>query len=320
MERYLFVVDERPYCAWDWDLKHKNQQFLDSVDPQFFRHQAELAAPKGDGPFSQTAALSLRLAYSHALETFFAWAGATFQAPHCPLGWLMRYRPGDVPRVVRKISQGTGLPSRLNVPRTWEGLATAVLEPAGDVSSERKAELAHHFGVLWGRFASDFLDPGFRAEYNALKHGLRASAGGFVLRIGLEHDYGVAPPADELETIGGSEFGTSSFSVEYPLDNKIDFRPRRQMRNWNPTNLFRGLDLLSMSLGNILVYLHAHAGSTPSDAKLHFLADDADYWQPWEHSVGTPSMDMDTVLQPTDIQATTKAEVMASYPSRRDAP
>jgi len=33
MFRSRFAVDEKPYCAWEWDLPDRNLSFLNGIDP-----------------------------------------------------------------------------------------------------------------------------------------------------------------------------------------------------------------------------------------------------------------------------------------------
>jgi hypothetical protein len=67
------------------------------------------------------------------------------------------------------------------------------------------------------------------------KHGLRTRPGGLTLAIGFEETPGIPAPPEKMHNLGGSKFGTSYFSREKVLEsNRINFRPRRQSRNWDP--------------------------------------------------------------------------------------
>lgn len=88
MNRYPFAVRNQTYCVWDHDLSQRNDSFLRSLDGQYFRYQVEIHAPQLNGENAQRAAVALRAAYHHSLETLFSLLGALTQAPSCVAGWL----------------------------------------------------------------------------------------------------------------------------------------------------------------------------------------------------------------------------------------
>src|SRR5688572_29868789 len=102
MEWRSFAVGDRAACMWGVELSAQNDRFLTGIDPSFFNYLVETHVPLLDGPNRQRAALAIRTTYSHALETFFALLLAAIQAPHCPLGWVMRYRPGELAWLARR--------------------------------------------------------------------------------------------------------------------------------------------------------------------------------------------------------------------------
>jgi len=76
LEGSKFVVDEKPYCAWEISLIKSNQGFIRKIEPNYFKYLANvnfnIFNNDKDELNHQFAALSLRIAYSQALETFFA--------------------------------------------------------------------------------------------------------------------------------------------------------------------------------------------------------------------------------------------------------
>src|SRR4051812_7198190 len=98
-----FVVNETPYCVWDWDITEQNLEFINSIDPRYFEHIAKIHGEMLEGEDQQYAAIALRTAYAHSLETFFALLCATIQAPDCVVGWLLKYRNKELFDLVRKI-------------------------------------------------------------------------------------------------------------------------------------------------------------------------------------------------------------------------
>src|SRR5947208_4728517 len=102
LEASRFLVDERPFCVWEWDLKERNLDFISALKPDYFRFMAETFAKHWqDGP-GHEAALSVRTLYGHALEAFIALIGAAVQAPDCVPGWLLKYRQEDLQNVAKK--------------------------------------------------------------------------------------------------------------------------------------------------------------------------------------------------------------------------
>jgi hypothetical protein len=100
-----FAVDETPYCLWDLDIHARNLEFINRIDPRYFEHVANLHGQFLEGEENQYAAVALRIAYSHGLESLFALLCATVQAPDCIVGWLLKYKNVELNEVIRKISE-----------------------------------------------------------------------------------------------------------------------------------------------------------------------------------------------------------------------
>ena len=163
-------------------------------------------------------------------------------------------------------------------------------------------------GRLWKRFAKDFLDEDITNEYNSIKHGLRVSMGGFSMAIGLETTPGVLAPPDAMRSLGGSAYGTS-FPVVRQLNDKDNFQAIRQSMNWRPENLAYGLNLVSMSIHNIVRYLKKINGIGNQDATFRHPRDEADFDAPWRLSTGIERFNMDHVIDENSISTFSKAEI-----------
>src|SRR5690349_21028069 len=83
-----FVVNEKPFCVWEWDLPQRNLDFIGSLDAEYFEYVAKISARELEGEDCQRAAVTIRAAYSHGLETLFALLFAALQAPACMVGWI----------------------------------------------------------------------------------------------------------------------------------------------------------------------------------------------------------------------------------------
>lgn len=268
-----------------------------------------------EGGGASQAATALRAAYLHGLETFFYLLGAAVQAPGCLPGWVHRARPHEVRTFVRRVHSHQVAKCRL-LPSavTWSSLAKLV---HGNIAKaeDRKREIQRRFGVLWERFAKDFLDELFLAEHNSFKHGFRSRAGGFVLQVGIEPAHGVAPPQSQMQTMGGSAFGSSFFVLQpivgSPVPTKIDrhFYLAKQNLNWRPEAMFEALQLLSMSVNNLLSFLKTTHGRPGTEQTFLNPEDLAFFDRPWQRSTGTTSLRMDLPVEEPQIRRFTNDQL-----------
>lgn len=314
MESIKFVINETPYACWDWELQKKNLEFLESIDPDYFSYIVKINSENLEGDDKQKAAISLRLAYSHGLETFFALICSLIQAPYCTIGWMLNYRTSELVNIVRKITSRTPVLSRFReTPVTWQLLATLIHGNLG--STTGKSEwIKKGFEKLWLQFAKDFTDENFSFEYNSLKHGLRARFGGFHLYVGHEDTPGVLAPPEKMMCLCSSEFGTSYYCREnFIPKNKVNFRPRRHSRNWSPLNLANGLLLLSMSIENTLSFLRILNGAPPEKCKFSNPITEDQFELPWKESLGADNLNLDFDIEKSQVTPLSKQDIINSY-------
>jgi hypothetical protein len=95
-----FAVCEKPYCVWEWNLPERNLEYLERVDPTYFDYVGRVNAKKLGTDDGQHAAMAIRTAYHHGLETLFALMFAAIQAPDCVVGWMQRYSMGQLRSLV----------------------------------------------------------------------------------------------------------------------------------------------------------------------------------------------------------------------------
>ncbi len=314
MESVTFVVNETPYACWDWELQRKNLEFLDGIDAEYFKYAAEANLGHLEGDNKHRAALALRLSYSQGLETLLALLCSLVQSPECVIGWMLSYKNSELRNVVRKISDREDVYSMLkDKPVTWELLARHVHSPL-NFDEEKRKWIQKGFKHLWSQFAHDFLDESSSNEYNSAKHGMRARAGGFYLAVGPEENPGVPAPPEKMQSLGGSEFGTSFFIRERIVENNnTNFRPRRHSRNWHPENLANGLILLSTSINNVVDFLRMINGVKPEKCRFMTPNSEAAFEQPWKHSVGVNNASFDLIIKPSDISPFAKKDILSTY-------
>lgn len=308
-----FVVDERPYCVWEWDLPERNAEFLSRVDPRYFEYLGRSLAKDLDGEDRQRAAVALRAHYAHGIEAFFSLLFAALQAPDCIPGWLLKYQLDDLDHLI-KVVQGHGrMKTRVELEEcSWKGLALAIHK--GPATAPEVAPLiTEGFAGLWARFAHDFTNEKQRAEFNSIKHGFRIGPGGFILRIGPDKGDGKRPPSSEMHSLGGSKFGSTFYIPEYLKKTRHNFRIRKHSLNWVPENHIQGLQALSISIGNVITFLKGVNGiGTEKDN--YFIPSDPEYFiAPWKLAPGVHGIGIDTIVTNEQIDIISKEEILSSY-------
>lgn len=313
---YKFAVNERAFCIWDWDLPDRNLQFLDGIDPWYFAHMGSVHGTEVGEEDRQRAATALRLAYSQAQETFFAFVGAVIQAPECPLGWILRYETGELRDVIRSISLGGPKYSCVKGLLSWKRLSGIINNYRMD-DAERLSDLQTGYADAWARLAQEFLSREAIDEYNSLKHGLRSRPGGSAIRLGLEETPGVEAPSENMGPWLGSEFGTSYHVTEWLGSPKVNFRARHASRNWHPANLAAGLHLLAVSTANVIAYLKIVGGRDPAEIAVKVPADMEIFSAPWSIGISIHSLSFDYSLELADIKPFTRDEIWKTYDNAR---
>lgn len=282
MSNVIFRVNEEPYCLWEVDLKGEVTRFLSGFDTEYFDHLLKVHLESED---EQRAAMALRIAYHHAMETLFSLLGALLQAPAAPHAWIARCSNSQLKEVVRRISASDDtLPTGLSVQSVrWSELARASLTWYRS-GSDRQTESIALFAEFWRRLATEYLDQNRIDEYNSLKHGLRVSGGGFGLRFGVEHEYGVPPTENEMHTIEKSEFGTS-FRRLVPASDKTGDRSlvsEQVSINWKIEKVAPVLQITSISIANVIGALRILNGYPFDRIKFTRPESDEAFTDPWK--------------------------------------
>jgi hypothetical protein len=261
----------------------------------------------------------LRSAYHHGLETLFALICATLQAPDCVVGWLQKYQPSQLRRMVSSINEGNGdFLVKLKIDRiNWESIADKIVQFRSQ-DEKRTTETKKLFGTLWKRFASDFVDEYSVWEYNSIKHGLRAKAGGFTIEVGQENEYAVSPPPEQMRVLGSTEFGNSFHRAEQIINARNDpnLRIARSSIGWNPEGMAHGLMLLAKSIFNVVSFLKLVNGVEPASVRfVRFV--DADFFEkPWSQPPSILNFSMNYDINEKLIQRFTRKQLKAELHKR----
>jgi len=315
-----FVIDERPLCVWDWNIRQLNDEFLDRFDPGFFEYVAAAHAQALDGDDQQHAAVALRTSCAHAMETMFAMIAAVLQAPDCVVGWLHRYRNEELKSVVAKIHCHKEVLAKVRLKEvSWQGVANAVFSRISLTDKAKEQRIKQEFGQFWSRLADDFLDDQSSSEYNGFKHGLRLGAGGFQLAVGIEDIPGQPCPPEKMALIGGSQFG-STYYVPTPFNGvpALNIHMVQHSRNWTPENFGYRLRLISISLQNLVSFVRVVLGADPTKQKFVWPEDFDVFAACWQERTNVMCSSFNLDIAAENITALTKEEIIQVYQPKRE--
>jgi hypothetical protein len=313
---FTFLVNDEPFCLWDPDPGKRTNDFLDSIDPGYFSYLAESHAEHLDSAeHKRRVATAARMAYLHGVETLMTLIGAAVQAPQAPYAWVSLAKTDLLRSVIDRISKGdTSLHTELvHWDRTWEGLAQRVFSNTSEESGWQTTK-ANSFGHAWRIFGNQFLDDTNQQEYNSLKHGFRIGSSGFKIAFGLQHQHGVPPPREEMKYLGGSDNGSTFFVLERAGPDSPGTRSKRSRRrsvNWEPETMIRGLQVIDVSIRNIIAFMRILNGAQPSLCQFHYLEGVEDLSILLADSVSVRSSSFDTLIPDSEIRATTKQELQS---------
>jgi hypothetical protein len=315
VDRYVFAVLDDPYCVVEFDLLDINRRFLRNIDAAYFSYLATVHAERLDGDDRHRAAIALRTAYHHGIETLLTLLGAYVQAPLAVAAWIPRCWPHHLRELVTRFQNGaTLLTPTGKVQYLFEHLSGAVHAGAWSDDAERE-EFVAGFARVWAHFAYDLADPLLQDEYNSIKHGFRVGAGGFVLRGGLQTEPGVAAPEENMQTIGGSEFGSHFHTLEGRDSTRasrsaLEFRLGSRAINWPVERMVHSLSLLAMSIHNVVSKLLLMSGEPSELLSAQRPVDLSAFDQPWRYSPGVTSSSFRIHLPWDEIETCTRESLL----------
>lgn len=315
LHRYIFAVADQIYCCWEHNLPDRNEQFLRSFDSEYFNYVAHRHMDQLESEDKQRAAVALRAAYYHGLETLFSLLGAMAQAPDAVPAWIPKCSTGELRRIVNALQLGRPI-------LTQTGRQSLTLRELAGITHEYcwpddnpTGITGERYGRLWERFADDFVDEKHVAEYNNIKHGLRVAAGGSTLRIGRQEGYCVPAPEANMQTIGTSSFGSRCYLPE-PLGVSHHFRIRRNVLNWRAEAMVQRLQLIAWSINNVVGALRCLGGSPPGSVQFHRPEDPDAFDAAWRWGVGVDSWNLDIEIAPADIDPVSRDELLRELEAR----
>ncbi len=311
MQSSSFAVNDVPFCLWEIDLVGRTRAFLDGTDPDYFDYILQTHLNTED---EKRASVAIRLSLHHATETMFSLLGVFLQAADCPYAWIAKCSNNELRVFAERVNRGyPTLITKLNIPSIgWHSIATAIFSTY-QPGTDRQTATIERFANLWSALTGELTNQTYIDEYNALKHGFRARPGGFALAVGVEHQYGVSPPASEMKTLGKSAFGATFLKIEALGSGKGSphIRSRQTSVNWSLERVILLHQLVYMSINNVVSALKIVNGYLPSQCRFLRPESDSDFEQPWKHSPGVTSMNVDYELDEERLPPLSKMELLA---------
>lgn len=201
-----FMVFNKPFCITDFRLQERNLEYLRSFDPEYFIKTTNKCLKKQKEDYDIIDTITIRINYSHAVETLFSLLFATLQAPWCIIGWLHCYTVNDLKYLIKIIDKNETNFNYFKVRldnHDWISVSKLINR------FELPFEGIHEgFSKVWNILAKEFLNDPIQIEYNEIKHGFRARFGGFELNI--NHGKKIESGNNNKTTFfKGSNFGSS---------------------------------------------------------------------------------------------------------------
>jgi hypothetical protein len=314
IEYYPFLLGDKAFCVWDLDIAASNRMFLSGVDPGYFEYLVTVNEPMLETERRQNAATALRAGYTHGLETLFALLGAMFHAPNAPAAWMLLYKNIELEKLTKEAHE-EGKMKELVTKRHphWHSLAEEVFANQWDDAGET----TQRYGTLWSRMASEFIEPSHQQEYNSIKHGIRATMGGFSLSMGAEDIPGVPAPQAKMRLLGRSEFGSTFHGIE--KFDKRNVQVTSRSINWSPIKYVIGLQLISMSIQSVISRLMLLNGADSSTATFYRPTDNEMWGAMWEYRPAISSFSMSNVLPLDAAHLLTKEQIEAEVEASKSA-
>ena len=228
----------------------------------------------------------------------------------------MKYKNRDLRSVVSKINKGVGFPCTLNGRPSWDTISRAVHH---FVPEQKHTDISERFGTLWRRLARQFIDDYFEPEYNSLKHGMRATVGGFSVAVGRETTYGTPPSPENMHTIGGSEHGSSFWMPPRKVDRfGFTFELSKNVtRAWVPREFVCALPLIGMSIGNVAGAALIESGVSPATVRFEWPSDADAYEAPWRELASIGSIGSGRTTDLHGWREPTGKDILQKYKHRR---
>lgn len=275
-----FRVNDKPYVVWSNEPARENIEFLRSIDCGFYQRTVQntfcdsegfLRFASDDYEARKDYSSFARLIWNHGLETLTTLIGAYIQAPHVVYGFFLKCQNADCRKIANYLLTGQ-IPrdnclDRLEFDFTGFVRGTHLRAPwAADENTN--SHLSRALQDLLRAYDRD----DHRAEYNSIKHGLRAHHGRSAIAIGTQEALGIPCPPENMTMLSDSVDGSHFLSVaEIPKLSKKQSREqffvRQSSVGWSLDRTLKDIQLFSTLIGNIVSTLKIAAGIPPNEVQ-----------------------------------------------------
>ena len=205
------------------------------------------------------------------------------------------------------------MPRKINLEKiSWQDLCRKIFAQSNSDPNEAQRN-ADNFSVLWQRMADYYLKKENIQEYNGIKHGFRIKSGGFRLRIGRENEFGIPPSDEEMNIISESKFGSSYLTLERLTLNGKDnrsFCSKKHSMNWSAEQVELLLELVSMSLKNVIAALKIVNGIQSNLVQFVRPSEKDAFERPWQFVFGNSSFTVNYSIDDLCTISGTKLELL----------
>lgn len=272
-----FKVIDRPYVIWSSNPHQENIEFLDSIDHDFYHRTVQtqfcddhgnlrVGAEKSDA--RKDIATLARLIWNHGLETLVTLLGAYVQAPHAVHGFSLKCENKDCRKIANYLLSGH-IPQNNCLTKSkfnFDDFVCGIHLNAVGINDE--ATMSNFSRALSEMLVAYDRDD-HRAEYNSIKHGLRAHHGRFAMAIGLQKEGGVPAPDENMRMMADTPDGSHFLTIKNfkNIPNKTareQFSVQGSSVGWSLERTLQDIQLFSIFIGNIVAALKVAVGATPT--------------------------------------------------------
>lgn len=331
-----FCIIEKPFMIWSADVQADNEYFLQRLDANLYDRMAhyiigtfpdeetgQCSEQKIDDQGRKDVSTLSRLLWHHGMETLIMLLGAYIQAPSAVHAYFLRAKTEDAEKMAKYIFENRCPKyNRLKgAPFSLHNLLNGIHYNAG--WGEDRSLVITNVAKALRKMLGHYVDRRHRAEYNSIKHGLRASHGYFGLAVGLEEIPGVEPPPEAMEMIGSSR-DASFFDVVKPLDNikdislKINFKTEKVSVSWSLEKVLMDLQIISLMIHNTTSALRIINGSKSKEITFQKILDDGQFWDFYHKTEarGVINSSFSNLIDAREVILATESDVFDSYNDR----
>ena len=269
-----FTVLARPFVVWSYDAHSENVDFLNSIDSNFYHRAIQTlfcddeGKPRFDAENNKArkdVSSLVRLIWNHGLETLVTLLGAYIQAPHVVHGFFLKCKNEDCRTIAKCLLTGQIPESNCLTLSEFDFDAFVRGIHLRSVWVSDEATMSNFSRALKDMLRAYDRDD-HRAEYNSIKHGLRAHHGRFALAFGPQEEFGVSAPDENIQMVADTADGSHFLTIK-TFDNVPKKTAREQFSTqhgsvgWSLERTIFDIQLLSILIANVVSALKIAAGA-----------------------------------------------------------